>query len=198
MTLMSFLLTLACTSSGSVALTETDGSGVDDTGTNDTGEVEPEPNVAAGAYDGELTWFIPEWDWTLCDMKISLEIDDGGEFATDDICVYIGQDGEKYDLEFSIEGAADEDGELDGQITFQSWAMEATTTTSMNSPTTCPVRSTTTRSRLSFSISLTLTTTASRKLSGTSPSSAKLGRPLAERLGQIRPQGSQACVGQCS
>ncbi len=124
MTLMSFLLTLACTSSGSVALTETDGSGVDDTGTNDTGEVEPEPNVAAGAYDGELTWFIPEWDWTLCDMKISLEIDDGGEFATDDICVYIGQDGEKYDLEFSIEGAADEDGELDGQITFQSWAME--------------------------------------------------------------------------
>ena len=124
MTLMSFLFTFACTSSGSVALTETDDTGVNDTGVNDTGEDVPEANAAAGEYDGQLTWSIPEWDWTICDMKFSLEIDDGGEFAMDDTCVYIGQDGNKYDLEFSIEGTVDENGELDGEIEFQSWALD--------------------------------------------------------------------------
>jgi hypothetical protein len=122
MSLFSVLFSLACTSSGTVTLG--DGTGVDDTGVVDTGEVEPEPNAAAGDYDGDVTWSMPEWDWTICDMGIDLEIDDEGNFAMDDTCIYYGSQGGEYDLEITIEGSVDEDGEIEGEIEFQSWAID--------------------------------------------------------------------------
>ncbi|MFT5586000.1 MAG: hypothetical protein ACI9VR_003596 [Cognaticolwellia sp.] len=127
MTLMSVLLTLACTPTGSVTLgdgADVDDTGVDDTGVDDTGEVEPDPNAAAGDYEGELSWSLPDWDWTICEMEISLEVDDEGGFALEDICIYSGRDGDEYDLDFNIEGQVDEDGEITGEITFVSWAIE--------------------------------------------------------------------------
>ncbi len=120
MTLMSILLTLACTSSGTVVLGDDTG----DTGVVDTGEPEPDPNPAAGEYDGELTWSLPDWDWTICEMDITLEVDDEGNFAMEDTCIYYGQQGGEYDLEIEIEGSVDEDGELTGEINFQSWAID--------------------------------------------------------------------------
>lgn len=125
MTLMSILLTLACTSSGTVVLG--DDSGENDTGEVDTGEVEPDPNPAAGDYDGELTWSIPDWGqegWTVCEMDFSLEVDDEGAFTQDDICEYNARDGSVYDLEISLEGQVDEDGDVTGEISFMSWAVE--------------------------------------------------------------------------
>jgi hypothetical protein len=121
MTLISLLFSIACTSSGTVVL----GDGTGDTGeVDDTGETEPEPNAAAGEYDGDLTWSLPDWDWTICDMGITLEVDDEGGFAMEDTCIYYGQNGGEYDLDIEIEGTIDDDGELTGEINFQSWAID--------------------------------------------------------------------------
>lgn len=121
MTLMSVLLTLACTSSGTVVLGDDTG---EDTGVDDTGELEPDPNPAAGDYEGDLTWSIPEADWTICEMGFSLEVDDEGFFTQEDVCIYIGRDGTAYDLELNVEGQVDEDGQVSGEISFQSWGIE--------------------------------------------------------------------------
>lgn len=42
----------------------------------------------------------------------------------EDTCIYYGQQGGEYDLEIEIEGSVDEDGELIGEINFQSWAID--------------------------------------------------------------------------
>jgi hypothetical protein len=91
---------------------------------DDTGEAAPEPNPAAGEYQGKLSWSIPDWDWTICDMDLSIEIDDEGKFEEDDRCIYEGQDGNDYDLDINIAGQVDEDGKVGGKIDFVSWAVE--------------------------------------------------------------------------
>lgn len=124
MSVMTVLLTLACTSSGTVALGDGSGDGGDGGGGEDTGEVLPDPNIGAGEYEGFVTWAVPDADWTICDMNIELSVDDEGVFELEDACVYESRDGTDYDLDIVIEGSVNDDGEVDGEIRFVSWAIE--------------------------------------------------------------------------
>jgi hypothetical protein len=124
MTIATFLFALACAPTGSIDVGP--GNGTDDTSTNtdDTGDVEPDPYFAAGEYDGEIGWFMPEWDWELCDGDMEITVDDEGNFEGSETCIYVGQRGDEYPMELSVDGVFDDDGDATGTIVFETWAVE--------------------------------------------------------------------------
>ncbi|MCB9795081.1 MAG: hypothetical protein H6741_20460 [Alphaproteobacteria bacterium] len=127
------LLLLACTT-GSVTLgdkegddtgsptTDDTGSPGDDTGdTQDTQDTEPQGHPYAGTYEGVVGWEVPEWDWLVCEWDITLEVDDEGAMAGDTICEYLSDNGQTYDLFVDVQGEVSEDGEVSGEIVFDTW-----------------------------------------------------------------------------
>ncbi len=125
MILMSILFSLACvTPSGTLDVPGPGsvGAGGDDTG--DTGEEQIEPHFAAGDYDGPVGWYMPEWDWTICEEDIEVTVDDLGNFEGSTVCVYVTDRGAEYDLPVQIDGMLDEDGDATGTIVFDTWAIE--------------------------------------------------------------------------
>lgn len=118
-----FVLLLAC-GQGVIALgDDANNPGTNEPGTGDTGEPvdEPEIHPASGAYDTQVYWEILDFDWTLCDGEdFTLEVDDEGNVSGDGTCIYYG-DRDDYDMDFVIEGAVDDDGEVTGTIEFDVW-----------------------------------------------------------------------------
>lgn len=118
------VLLLAC-GQGVIALGDEPGANPGtDPGTGDTGEPidEPEPHVAAGDYEAEIYWEMPDWDWVICDgSDFDFAVDDEGAFGDGGVCTYYSQGGYEYDLEYEIAGQLDEDGNVEGEITFYTW-----------------------------------------------------------------------------
>lgn len=125
------LLLLACTT-GTVTIGDKEGDDTgapttDDTGapstddTGDTEDTEPQGHPYAGVYEGWVGWEIPEWDWVVCEWELELEVDDDGDFSGDTICEYDSDNGETYDLYVGVQGEVSEDGEVMGEIVFDTW-----------------------------------------------------------------------------
>ncbi len=93
----------------------------DDTAlTDDTGEV-VEPHADAGDYELELGYYVPNWDWEICSTKgFELSVDDEGVLSASGDCLYESQQGD-YPLEISMSGTVDEDGEVEGTVTYSMW-----------------------------------------------------------------------------
>ncbi len=121
MTLMSILFALACVpSAGDLDVTASNSG--DPSGADDTGEEEVEPHFAAGDYEGVLGWWIPDaWDgWVVCELDVDLTVDDEGNFAFDDVCIYKGDSG-NYDMLVEFDGVFDDEGEVTGTVVFETW-----------------------------------------------------------------------------
>ncbi len=94
----------------------------DDTGNSgdDTGIVEAHP--AAGSYtDGELGYIAAAWEWDICSTdEIDITVGDDGSLSGTSDCLYEGSS-DDYDFEINLSGTIDEDGEVEGTVTYPMW-----------------------------------------------------------------------------
>jgi len=77
----------------------------------------------AGAYAGTISWQMPEWEWVICEgSEALLSVDDEGALEAAGICRFTWDDtGE--DLDWSLSGRLFEDGGVEGEIVFDTWAI---------------------------------------------------------------------------
>lgn len=121
---MSFIAVLFACAPGTIVLGTPDATS--DTGNvagDDTGEAVDEGSAYAGDYVGEISWWMQDWDWTICDDgDADFVIADDGSFGGSGTCVYYGQQ-DDYDMEWELAGSVDEDGEISGEVSWETWAI---------------------------------------------------------------------------
>ncbi|MCP4805687.1 MAG: hypothetical protein GY913_36070 [Proteobacteria bacterium] len=118
--MMLLLFTLAC-GAGTVALGPSDTSS--DTGSENTGDTDQEgPSTSPweGVYEGDVGTWVPEWEWEFCEGDLELVVDEDGLIDGDGTCYYASDWGD-YEYDIQVEGEIDEDGELSGTISFETW-----------------------------------------------------------------------------
>ena len=117
---MILALLIAC---APTALTVGTPTGTDDTSVSgdDTDPGDVDPYFASGDYSGTLGWYMPDYQWEICTMRMDFAIDDEGALSAEGVCEYQGQQN-LYELPIELSGSFDEDGELqDGEVNFDTF-----------------------------------------------------------------------------
>ena len=120
--MLTLIFALAC-APGTIVLTQGGGDTGALGGSDDTGASEPDPNPHAGDYEGDIVWYMEDWEWWICEGEdVDFTVDDEGSFAASGTCVYYGQY-DDYDMEFELVGTVDEEGDVEGEISWETWAI---------------------------------------------------------------------------
>jgi len=121
-------LLFAC-SPGNIVLTEAGSDGTPGV-TDDTGaEEEDQPHFAEGSYEAEVWWAIEDpgdwgYDWEMCEGEdFDMDVDAEGSFNYSGSCIYYGQQ-DDYDMAFEMAGSVDDDGNISGEISFDTWGYD--------------------------------------------------------------------------
>lgn len=125
MRILPLLLLAACTSTGTVSLSDkeqgSDDTGVtgDDTGgaTDDSAEdTTPPPNAWSGEWTATVEISFPDWDYMFCAGELEITVDDEGAMGGSGLCIDESNWGDR-EYEMFVEGEITDEGEISGVST---------------------------------------------------------------------------------